>query len=279
MRFDDKEGIIEVARKLLAKYFPEKAWLATKVTISEAFLRLKDRFFKVDRKKANSKKAQDSNDRFSQYYNIILYLVPGNLLKRRTCVNFANCLGGCLFWSGHGGNFSIARARVIKTLGLFFFPAEFRERIASDADATAKKCKELGKTLVLRLNGTSDLHPRVFGLAKRDDIIRNEYTKCLAYFLQSMTSGIHTTYSHWGNVKESETVLDLGGCVTLVVPESWSGDPKDLPEWTWKWPKSSADEHDLRFLDEPGHIKILKEKKGGFSQSHRRTELTKLAAA
>ncbi len=273
MRFDDKDGLINVATKLLRKYFPT-ATHTTPLTISEVWLRLKKQFFKVDAKKANSKKAQDSNDRFNQFYNIVLYLVPGDLLKRRTCVNFSNCLGGCLFWSGHGGNYGTARARVIKTLALFFFPSEFRSRIRQDAETAVKACKRLGKTLVLRLNGTSDLHPRVFGLGQHPDIIRNEYTKCLEFFKQGPSYGVHYTYSFFGNVTEAEEVLNLGGCVTMVVREG-----QKLPAWTDKWPKSSADEHDLRFLDEPGHIKILKEKTGGFSQSHRRTELTNLLGA
>lgn len=264
------DQLIKNANLFLAEYWPEKH--IKQITDSEIQGRLKKRFFQVS-KQSSSAKAKKSDKKHTEYVNVILYLIAADYLGPKLCVNFKNCKSGCLMWSGHGGNYNCTRGRVLKTLGLLLYPAEFRARINSDAIAAKNKAKKLGKKLVLRLNGTTDLNPKAFGLDSDPDIIRYEYTKCLAYALKSNNSHIHYTYSFYGNAKEAVAALKSGINVTIVLKK---GQP--LPVWAEDFKTVNGDDHDLRFLDPKGHIVTLTEKTGGFSQSHRRTKLTKLVA-
>jgi hypothetical protein len=264
------DQLINRANNFLSQYWPEKH--VKPVTDNEVKARLTKRFFQVS-KQSSSAKAKKSDLKHTEYVNVILYLIAADYLGPKLCVNFKNCKEGCLMWSGHGGNYNCTRGRVLKTLALLLYPSDFRARIQSDAKAAKAKAKKQGKKLVLRLNGTTDLNPKAFGLSEDQNIIRYEYTKCLAYALNQSNSHIHYTYSFYGNESEAVQALKAGINVTVVLRKG-----QDLPSWAKGYNVINGDDHDLRFLDQSGSIVALTEKTGGFSQSNRRTDLTKLVA-
>lgn len=229
--------------------------------------------FKVS-KESSSAKAKKSDKKFNQYTNVILYLVAADYLGPKLCVNFDNCKKGCLLWSGHGGNYGCMRGRVMKTLCYLIYPNEFRARLKRDLVLAKSAAKKLGKKLVLRLNGTTDLNPKAFDLPYDPEVIRYEYTKCLAYTMKPSNSHIHYTYSFFGNVSEAKQALANGVNVTIVINSL-----ADLPDWAKDYNLINGDDHDLRFLDKKGSVIYLIAKKGGFSHSHRTTDLVNLGAA
>ncbi len=238
--------------------------------------RLKKQLIKVTKQK-QSAKADKSNVKHGEYYNLILYLIPGDLIGRIMCVNYDTCLGGCLVWSGRGGTYEVMRARVIKTLALLNYPDKFRARLARDVELAKAAVAKQGKRLVLRLNGTSDLHPRTFGIKADLDVIRYEYTKSIAFALRGKSMGIHYTYSHYGNLPETKQATSAGINISVVLEHN-----QELPAWIKElladgWNLVDGDEHDLRFLDSDKSVVILRAKAGGFTKSDKRTKLSEVA--
>jgi hypothetical protein len=259
--------LINNANKLLKTLFKDKHTLP--ITLEIVQKRLKDSSSLLSVDTEGNAKAAKSNKKFAQYLNVILYLVPGDLLGILMCVNFSVCLGGCLFFTGMGGDYKVCRARIIKTLIFAIYNKEFKTKLQKNVTSAKRKAQKNGKQLVLRLNGTSDLHPRRFGIEPDPEIIRYEYTKCIE-FAQQKALGVHYTYSFYGtNLAEAKAALAAGCSVAVVVDKK----TKKLPDWCKDYPVVDGDEHDLRFLDPKGCIVKLPERKGGFYQSHRRTDL------
>lgn len=263
--------LINNGNTLLQREFPSAEH--REITLAEVRHRLNRALFTA---RPTSSKAIKSNKAFNKYINVILYLVPGDLLGPRLCINFETCLQGCLFWSGHGGNYNTARGRVVKTLAYLIYPEAFRSRLKRDLINAKRAAAKQGKQLVLRLNGTTDLHPRAFGLEHDPEVVRYEYTKCVAFAIRK-NSGIHYTYSHYGNVAESVWALESGINVSIVLEK---GQP--IPIWAVGYTQVNGDEHDLRFLDPVsvdgrGSIVLLTAKRGGFSKSDKRTKLSSMA--
>ena len=253
-----QQQLIDTANARLAR----EGFAVRPITASEVSARVRKPLLAAE----TSAKALKASD--TPYLNAILYLAPGDIVGQLTCVNFDSCFSGCLFFAGMGGDGSVARARTVKTLGLFLHPDQFKARLARDIQNLKKTAAKHGKKLVVRLNGTSDLNPKVFGAPADSEVVRYEYTKVLAFALMGPARGIHYTFSHHGNTAESVQALRAGVNVAVVfhgseLPAEWNG-----------YQVIDGDTHDLRFLDQPGVVVGLRAKRGGFSQSKRRTQLS-----
>lgn len=202
-----------------------------------------------------------------QGYNTgIMYLVPDDSICPGSVR--AGCQVPCLVSAGLPGVFkSIGIARANKTalfkndLGLFF------ALLIKDIERAYRKH---GETLVIRLNGTSDIQFEDYQLIVKGGRKTNimsmfpgiqfyDYTKLPNRFEKGLPPNYHLTLSYSGaNTAYANSVMTAayqhGASVAVVFRDS------NLPA-TWKGlPVINGDDTDLRFLDTPGVIVGLKAK-------------------
>ena len=93
------------------------------------------------------------------FYTGILYLAPSNLSGHQVCpmAKLAKCDIACLNTAGRGAFNSIQSARINKTKYFFTYRNEFMINLCKDIQKGIKKAKSLNQTLLIRLNGTSDI--------------------------------------------------------------------------------------------------------------------------
>jgi len=91
----------------------------------------------------------------------ILYLAPADTIgdKFNLCpyAGIAGCKTGCLNTAGRGAFDSVQKARIRKTLMYFQHHDQFMATLARDIERLQRKATKQGKTLAVRLNGTSDI--------------------------------------------------------------------------------------------------------------------------
>ena len=152
----------------------------------------------------------------------ILYLQPYKTAFGNTCAVGEHCIDACLSTSGRVKmdirEFKILRARYLKTILFYVNRDFFNDWLHAEIEAAAKKH---GDTLVVRLNGTSDLSPVLFGnvLAKFPSVQFYDYTKILNRSkLADENENYHVTFSYNGyNMKDCEHALKLGLNVALCI--------------------------------------------------------------
>ena len=93
------------------------------------------------------------------YLTAIMYLAPYNLSGYLVCTfaELAQCHIPCLNTAGRGRFDSTQKARIRKTLMFHQFRDEFNTLLVSEMLRAIRKAKRMGLTLVVRLNGTSDI--------------------------------------------------------------------------------------------------------------------------
>jgi len=93
------------------------------------------------------------------YLTAILYLAPYMLSGYQMCkfAELAQCHEPCLNTAGRGKFDPVQRARIRKTLMFHQFRPEFMILLVSEINRAIRKAKRMGLTLVVRLNGTSDV--------------------------------------------------------------------------------------------------------------------------
>jgi hypothetical protein len=89
----------------------------------------------------------------------ILYLAPSTISGHQVCpmAKIAQCEYACLYTSGRGAFTSIQNARIKKTQYYFEDRQNFMLNIVKDIEKGIKQAKKAGLTLLIRLNGTSDI--------------------------------------------------------------------------------------------------------------------------
>lgn len=112
---------------------------------------------------ANTKTAKSSQV-FSGYVSYIMHLSPADLAfkalgQRGSLCPMASegCKAACLNTAGRGRFNSIQESRLRKTLYFILFKNEFMSHLEKEIAKLEVKTNKLGKQLVLRLNGTSDI--------------------------------------------------------------------------------------------------------------------------
>ncbi len=138
----------------------------------------------------------------------------------------------------------------------------FLQMLTVELSRLEEEAKRLGLVPAVRLNGSSDLpwerlHPELF--AEFPNIQFFDYTKVPARMERvfkdpTWPSNYYLTFSAQpNNHEEARDFLDHGGTVAVVF---WP----EVPQSHWGKPVIDGDQHDARFLDQPGTIVGLKAK-------------------
>ena len=110
----------------------------------------------------------------------ILYMAPANMSGVNLCpVAFiAECDSACLFTAGRGAMTSVAMSRLRKALFFQQFQQEALAMIMRELIAFRAKSEREGWTLLVRLNGTTDIRWENYGIIQSfPDIQFYDYTK------------------------------------------------------------------------------------------------------
>jgi hypothetical protein len=89
----------------------------------------------------------------------ILYLAPSDISGYQVCpmAKLAQCEKACLYTAGRGAFTSIQNARIAKTKYFFEDRQNFMLNLVKDIEKGIKQAQKAGLTLLIRLNGTSDI--------------------------------------------------------------------------------------------------------------------------
>ena len=224
----------------------------------------------------------------------ILYFAPHKRSGKNVCPYATpGCIDACLYTAGRGVFDSVQAARLRKTESFFRDRDAFILQLHSDVARFAGRATRKGMKPVVRLNGTSDLRwellaPSLF--ASFPDVQFYDYTKDSERFNAWMyrariagsvmtPAGLRYPQIEWPrnyhltfSASERTTPGDIryllanGGTVTLVTTAGAKTPlkalapffPESLPYW--KYPAVDGDAHDLRFLDAPGSLVLLRPK-------------------
>jgi hypothetical protein len=208
-----------------------------------------NRIFSDDNAKAE--KAADFG-----YYNVIHYLAPadiagvGDVCSHRSLA----CTAACLGWhSGHaaiGETNNVRDARLAKTRAFMTDRQNYLVRMVMEIARARRRAAELGLTLCVRLNGSSDIAWEGIRLQPSGktifeiypDVQFVDYTKNPRRFDRSLPANYYLTFSRSEtNEANALALLERGFNVAVVFearPLSWRGHVC-----------IDGDQHDLRHLD------------------------------
>jgi hypothetical protein len=215
----------------------------------------------------------------------VLHLLPAREYARITTLNgevpglgnlcpwAGACAASCLNTAGRGGipmasyagrafANNVQHGRYRRTQLLDREPQAFRARLERDMAVVADWAASIGLSVSFRLNGTSDVHwEGIFpGLAVPSQAVRYDYTKDPRRGLAGTVDGVRYTYSlDKGAAREAiaRGILAAGGNVAVVVNVRPG---KPVPATFMGYPTVDGDETDLRHLDPPGHVVLLRAK-------------------
>ena len=192
------------------------------------------------------------------YQTAILYLKPYKTAFGNSCPMGAPCADDCLDESGRVKldikEFKILRARYLKTV-LFYVNRQYFNAWLRD-EITAYSAKH-GDMLMVRLNGTSDINPKLFGnpMEAFPSVSFYDYTKVLnRTAIADQYENYHLTYSYSGtNDAEADEAMSRGYNVSFVLDGP-------MPLRFNKRKVFTMDDTDLRPLDEErgafGYLKL-----------------------
>jgi hypothetical protein len=209
----------------------------------------------------------------------ILYLAPHlesaeaaqaeGLKPRNFCLwSSPGCRASCLFTAGRGKMDCVRNGRVRKSLYFLRDREGFLCGLSASILRLERGAKRLGLTPCVRLNGTSDIPWETIRFPDGRNIMERfphlrfyDYTKSVKRALDSLNQSgrippnYHLTYSlseTRASSVSAQWVLGAGGNVAAVYrerPETWFG-----------FRTTSGDDSDLRFLDPPGTVCVLRPK-------------------
>lgn len=219
------------------------------------------------------------------YLTGIMHLAPYKAAGFNVCAQAtAGCAAACLNTSGHGSfSETVHRARIRRTKWFRQDRQAFMLRIHADILLGLRKAKREGLTLVIRLNGTSDIPWENVRYVWPDgfqgweqggtgtifeafpDVQFYDYTKVAIRFGRNLPPNYDLTMSAAdGNEKHVEFAQSHGARVAMVFRNSdkpmtearrWT-----LPDTYNGVPLVDGDKSDLRFLEPSGVIIGLKAK-------------------
>jgi len=217
----------------------------------------------------NPKTLKDS----SAYLTAVMHLAPASSSGANVCAwSVKTCVTGCLTYAGRGGiqldgsNWNkIQAARIRRTARMLLHPDTFTYDLLTEIATLKRRADRDGRTLAVRLNGTSDIawhktNADLVDAIRKMGVTMYEYTKrpTPAGYTDA---GIDITYSYpGGEGVAARRFLEAGHRVAVV----FAG--KTLPaEWVAPWgdalPVIDGDKHDHRFL-EPGGVVVGLRAKG-----------------
>jgi hypothetical protein len=103
----------------------------------------------------------------------ILYLAPFKSTKWNTCsmAAIAQCGNACLYTAGRGAMSTVAQGRINKTVWFFEERNTFMQQLAKNIRSLIVKAKNAAQTLLIRLNGTSDIRWETVGFTDVDGVV------------------------------------------------------------------------------------------------------------
>jgi hypothetical protein len=171
-----------------------------------------------------------------------------------TCAMAGACAAVCLQFSGMNNMPTHAKTRIERTRALFANRRAFLDQMTIELDRGLAKAQKLGWKYAHRPNLLSDLPWLGLMLAERRPNMQfYDYTKIPKPW-ERVRPNYHLTYSYsertgaWANVEE----IIAHGVNVAIVFDRTKGEA--LPATYRGIPVLDGDAHDLRFLDQPGHI-------------------------
>lgn len=211
------------------------------------------------------------------YFTGIMYLSPYKMAngKVNVCGDATKgCIESCLNEAGRGAFSNVQDARVKKTLEFLENPKEFMVKIYKEI---VKLQKKYGNSLVIRLNGTSDLPFENIKVVLEDRYYSNifeafpnvqfyDYTKNPRRALTNKIGNYYLTFSRAEtklNIEYSRNLLNEGKNVAMVFSKELHEKIVNMGKIVYNNREVNVidgDETDLRFLDMPNSIVALKAK-------------------
>lgn len=194
-------------------------------------------------------------------------LAPGNLSGYEVCSHRTkDCFENCLYYAGYGYMPSVINARMERTVFLFEDRETFMLQLMLEITLARKEAIKLGYKLAIRLNGTSDI-PWEDYLLPEDfrnsdvqtlfDMFPNtqfyDYTK-VPIMQRKTPDNYHLTYS-WGGHNRKKCLWHLANGWSVAIPYHGK-----MPEYWEGYKTVDGDKNDLRFLDPPSSVVMLKAK-------------------
>lgn len=189
----------------------------------------------------------------------ILYLAPGSMSGVNFCpAASTGCLAACLFTAGRGAFSNVHNARMNKSHYFNNARAQFIEQLRGEIGRAKKRAKLHKMQLAIRLNGTSDLCFELISdlMTEFSDVQFYDYTKILARLKKPLPKNYDLTFSRSeSNDADCIEALKLGFRVAVVI-----SDIDRALDFFAGHTIVDGDLHDIRFLDAPGVIVVLKAK-------------------
>lgn len=212
------------------------------------------------------------------FYSVILHLAPADLSGYQVCpLATAGCKASCLNTAGHGGMFKagettnkVQECRKRRTRMFFEHREQFMALLVTDIRKAEKRAEKRDLTLVVRLNGTSDIAWEKIRVGEHRNVMAvfphlqfYDYTKIAPRMSKVGTEGFpvnyHLTFSWSEDNKQQAIELSLNG-YNVAVPVMPDVEHTVLQALFPASVLVNGDETDLRFLDVPGSLVILKAK-------------------
>lgn len=199
------------------------------------------------------------------FYTGILYLAPSDISGFNVCpmAKLAHCENPCLYSAGRGAFSNIQNARINKTKYFFNDRQNFMLNLVLDIEKGIRQAKKQDLTLLIRLNGTSDIkwenvyfdydgkQTNIFDLFPNVQFY--DYTKIANR--TDLPKNYDLTFSYSGVVEFQPYVkkaVDNKMRIATVFRTV-----KDIPMEFLGLPVVSGDNSDIRHLDKPNSIVAL----------------------
>jgi len=201
------------------------------------------------------------------YFTGILYLAPSDISGYQVCpmAKLAACEAACLYTAGRGAFNSIQRARIAKTKKFFEDRPNFMLNLVKDIEAGQRKAAKLGQTLLIRLNGTSDIKWENVSFTDFDgvtydnlmsrfpDVQFYDYTKVANR--RDLPANYDLTFSYSNVVtfhKFNDIAINQNMRLAAVFRYA-----KDIPDTFKGMPVIGGDNSDVRHVEPLGHVVAL----------------------
>ena len=191
------------------------------------------------------------------YFTAILHLSPHKISGVTLCPSAsAGCIEACLNTAGRGGIIkkgettnTVQQARLRRSRFFIENRQGFLDQLRKEIKAFIKRCRKLGLSPAIRLNGTSDVMWELTGIIQEfPEVQFYDYTAIEYRMTARLPENYDLTFSNKeDNLDKSLRVLKAGKNVAVVfqhyLPEFWNG-----------FRVIDGTKHDLRALDPKGVV-------------------------
>jgi hypothetical protein len=201
------------------------------------------------------------------FYTGILYLAPSDISGYQVCpmAKLANCENACLYTAGRGAFNSIQKARIAKTKSFFQDRNSFMLNLVKDIEKGQRKADKLKQTLLIRLNGTSDIkwenvsftdyngtvYPNL--MARFPNVQFYDYTKIANR--KDLPKNYDLTFSY-SNVITFQKYNDIAISQNMRLAAVFRYE-KDIPNTFKGMPVIGGDNSDVRHVEPLAHVVAL----------------------